>query len=295
METEIKKLILPIAGRGTRFLPLSMAVPKHLWPIIDRPMIEYALKEARESGIEEIVFVTTTKNDPLLNYLKPDPALKKLLKKHARDHLLKEIEELELLLKQFSIDFAFQEVPKGDGDAILQGFLKIGKEACGVIFCDDIIESKTPALLQLIKIFQTSQRPVIGLTKVEKKEKLSLYGVVEVEKIANRVFKIRKIVEKPKPEEAPSDLAIVGRYILNYEVCEYLKEAQPNKKGEVILAEVLQKMLDGGKTVYGYEVDGKWLECGTKEEWMKTNIYFSLKSEKYGQELKKFIKENKLI
>jgi len=295
MEQEVKKAILPIAGLGTRFLPLSKVMPKILWPVVDKPMVEYAIREAKESGIEEIIFITSGRKNIALEYFKPSKSLQDLLRKRGRNHLIKELDQLKELLKGLSISVAIQKKPLGDGDAILQGLPKLNKQPCGVMFCDDIIESKKPCLLQLIKIFQTSQRPVIALERIENKERLSSYGVVEVEKIASRVFKIRRIVEKPKPDEAPSNLAIVGRYVLTPEVFDYLKKAEVGKKGEIILAEVLQKMLDDGKTIYGYEFEGKWLECGTKEEWLKTHLYFSLKNERYGPKLKKFIKENKLL
>lgn len=295
MNQEVKKTIFPIAGLGTRFLPLSKIVPKILWPVVDKPMFEYALREAKLSGIEEVIFVTNTKKHILFEYFKPSKFLEMTLKKRKREHLLKELENLKELLRGLKISSVIQKKPLGDGDAILQAVPKIGKEPSGVVFCDDIIESKKPCLWQLMKIFQTSQRPVLGLARIAQKEKLSSYGVVEVEKIANRVFKIKKIVEKPKPEEAPSNLAIVGRYILTPEVFEYLKKARPNPKGEIVLAEVLQKMLDDGKTIYGYEFEGKWLECGTKLEWLKTHLYLSLKEEKYARELKQFLKEAKLL
>ena len=295
MEEEIKRVILPVAGLGTRFLPLSKIVPKEVWPLVDRPMIEYAIREAKNSGIVEITFVVSNKKNILLDYFKPEKTLKRLLKKRGGNHLVKELENLQDLLKGLSISVALQKKPQGDGDAILQGASKLNKQSCGVMFCDDIIESKIPCLLQLIKIFKTSQRPVIGLYRIPQKEKLSSYGVVEVEKIASRVFKTKKIMEKPKSKEAPSNLAIVGRYVLTPEVFDYLKKAEIGKRGEIILAEVLQKMLNDGKTIYGYEFEGKWLECGTKEEWLKTHLYLSLKSERYGQKLKKFIKENKLL
>jgi UTP--glucose-1-phosphate uridylyltransferase len=292
---EITKVIIPIAGAGTRFLPLSKIVPKVVWPVIDKPMVEYIVREAKDSGIEEIIFVVPPQKSIVLDYFKPSRFLQALLKKRKRNHLLKELEEVRELTKNLSISQVVQKNPLGDGHAILQALPKIGKQPCAVLFSDDIVESKTPCLAQLLRIFKTSQRPVLALSRIPQREKLSAYGVVEVEKIAKRVFKIRKIVEKPEPDKAPSNLAIVGKYILTPEVFEYLKKAEINKKGEIILAEVLNKMLQDGKNIYGYEFEGKWLECGTKIEWLKTHLYLSLKSEKYGQELKKFIKENKLL
>ena len=294
MNGEIKKVIIPIAGLGTRFLPLSKIVPKEIWPLVDKPVIQYILEEAKNAGLQEVIFVLNTKKNIILEYFKNLESLEKILKQRKREALLQELESIKELAKGLKFWTAYQKKPMGDGHAILQGENFVKNEPFGVLFGDDIVESKTPAILQLMKIFQTSNKPVLALYRIPK-ERISSYGIVAVEKIANRVFKIKKIVEKPRSEEAPSNLAIVGKYILTPEVLQYLKQAKPNKKGEIVLAETLQKMLDDGKTIYGYELEGKWLECGTKLEWLKTHLYLSLKSERYGDTLKQFIRENKLL
>lgn len=294
MNQEVKKAIIPIAGLGTRFLPLSKVVPKEFMPLVDKPVIQYIVEEAMKSGIEEIIFVVSSKKTSVLEYFKENKNLERILKKRGRQELLKEIEHLKTISKKINFSIAIQKQPLGDGHAILQAASFAKKEPVAVMFGDDIVESKTPCIEQLIRLYKTSQRPILALYRVSQ-EKLSSYGVVSVDKIANRVFKIKKIVEKPSPEKAPSNLAIIGKYILTPEVFEYLNNAKPNKKGEIVLAETLQRMLDEGKNIYGYEIEGKWLECGTKIDWLKTHLYLSLKSEKYGQELKKFAKENKLF
>ena len=182
----------------------------------------------------------------------------------------------------------------GDGHAVLQAAKLLDQEPVACLFVDDIIDSRIPGILQLAKVFKTCQKPIIGLFKITE-EKVSHYGIVGVEKIANRLFKIKKIIEKPTNKEAPSDLAIVGRYILTPEVFDYLKKAKPTKRGEIILADVFNnQMLQQGKIIYGCEIDGTWLECGDKERWLKSNFYFSLKHPKYGPELKKYLKETKI-
>ncbi len=292
--TEIKKAIIPVAGAGTRFLPLSKIVPKIAWPVVDKPMIYYSVAEGRAAEIKEFIFVSNTKKNSILDYFFHSPSIDKFLKSRKRENLLKELEEIKELAKDTQFCSILQKQPLGDGHAILQAASKVGNEPCGVMFSDDIIDAKIPCISQLMNIYKTSQRPVLALSRAPK-ERISSYGVVRVEKIARRVYKIREIVEKPEAEKAPSDLAIVGRYILTPEAFEYLKKAKPNKSGEIILAEVLNKMLLEGKNIYGYEFEGRWLECGTKSEWLKTHAYLSLQDPQFGSEIKNFLKENKII
>ncbi len=185
-----------------------------------------------------------------------------------------------------TFSFVVQKTPLGDGHAILQASRLVGKEPCGVLFVDDIVISDTPCLKQLTKTFKTCDKPVLALARVTQ-ERISQYGIVQVERIASRLYKVKKIVEKPSENEAPSDLAIVGKYILTPEVFDYLKQAKPGLNGEIVLAEVLNKMIEDGKVVYGYEFDGEWLECGTKEGWMISNIRLALKDPKWQKELEK--------
>jgi len=288
---EIKKAIIPLAGLSTRFLPLSKVVAKELWPLVDLPVIQYALNEAREAGIKQIIFVLSPERKKVLDYIKPSSKIERILKERKKENILTEIKNLEEPFKNISFSYVLQKESLGDGHAILQAAKLVGSEPVANLYSDDVIEAKEPAILQLLKVFKTCQKPIIALSRVPK-EKIPYYGVAGVEKIANRLYKIKKIVEKPSLEEAPSDLAIVGRYILTPEVFDYLKKAKPTKKGEIYLAEVLNNhMLRDGKLIYGYELEGKWLECGDKLRWLKSNLYLSLKHPKYGPELKKYLKE----
>jgi len=288
---EVKKAILPLAGLSTRFLPLSKAVSKELWPVVDLPMIHYVIEEAKNSGIKEIIFVLSPDKKKILDYLKPSPKIEKTLKDKKREDILEEIKKVEDSFKDISFSYVLQKQPLGDGHAVLQAAKLVNKEFVACLFVDDIIKAKVPGILQLNKIFKTCQKPVIGLFRVPK-EKIFHYGTVGVEKIAHRFFKIKKILEKVSVEQAPSDLAVVGRYILTPEVFDYLKKAKPNKKGEIILADVFNnQMLKDNKLIYGYEIDGEWLECGDKLRWMKSNLYLSLKHPKYGEELRNYLKE----
>lgn len=289
---EITKAIIPAAGLGTRFLPLSKIVTKELWPLVDEPVIQYLLREIKDSGITEVIFILSPDNKKILDYLKPSPEIEKILKKRKKDKLLADFKNFEELFKNISFDYVIQKKPLGDGHAILQAAKIVKDEPVAVLFADDIVDSEIPCFVQLAKVFKTCQKPVISISRLPK-EKLFSYGVVGVEKIADRLFKIKKIIEKPSLEQAPSDLAVAGKYILTPEVFDYLKKAKPGPRGEIILAEVLGDMLKEGKLIYGYEFEGKWLECGDKLAWLKSFLYFSLKHPQYGPELKKFLEEIK--
>ena len=187
------------------------------------------------------------------------------------------------------MSFVIQKEPLGDGHAILQAAKFAKNEPVANAFGDDIIYSQTPALSQLMSIYSTCQAPVLGLKRLPK-DKIPAYGSVAVEKISNNLYKIKKIIEKPQPNEIQSDLVILGRHILTPDVFEYLKNAKPTKKGEIILAEVLSKMLDDGKAIYWYELSGKWLECGDKLKWIKSFFYLTLKDSIYKEQLKDYLK-----
>jgi UTP--glucose-1-phosphate uridylyltransferase len=289
----ITKAIIPVAGLGTRFLPLSKAIPKELLPLVDKPMIQYVVEEAKESGIKEIVFVLRQDNKRILDYLEPDPKIEKFLKERKKESILEEVENLEKVLGSISFSYVLQKAPLGDGHAILQAAKFAKDEPVACCFVDDIFDSNIPVTLQLANVFKTCQKPVIALN-FQPNHRLSSYGVAGVEKIASKLHKIKKIVEKPLPEEAPSNLAVVGRYILTPEVFSYLKKAKPSKRGEIILAEVMNDaMIKDGKIIYGCEFLGTWLECGDKEKWLKSNLYFSLKHPKYGPALRDYLKEIK--
>ena len=289
MNNFVKKAIIPIAGLGTRFLPLTKAVPKEFLPLVDKPIIQYIVEELKASGINDIIFVSKSGEKTALEYFKKYPKLEKILEQRKKRNSLEELKKLVEIEETMNFSSVTQKEPLGDGHAILQAKKMIKDEPVAVLFPDDVIDSKIPSILQLTQIFNTCQKPVIGLFRVPK-HKIPLYGIVEVEKIANRVYKIKKIVEKPSIDKAPSDLAIVGRYIHTPEVFDYLKKTKIGNKHEIIVADVLNEMLKQGKTIYGYEIQGEWCSCGDKLGWVKSNIHFSLKHPEFGPELKKYLK-----
>ena len=287
---EVKKAIILAGGLSNRFLPLSKVVTRELLPLVDKPIIHYLLQELKASGIAQVVFVLNPEKEHILSYFEKNPKLEKDLKKEKQDELLLGLGNLKELQKGLSISFVFQDKPLGDGDAILQAKSKIGKEPFIVLFCDDIVESRVPCALQLLRVFKTCQRPVMALSRVSK-QRASFFGIVGVEKIAHHLFKIKKIIEKPLLGKAPSDLAVVGKYVLTPEIFDYLKNQKPNSKGKIILTDALESLLQDGKIIYGCEIDGKWLPCGDKLDWLKSNLWLCLKDSNFGPEIKKYLKE----
>jgi len=267
---KIKKAIIPIAGLGTRFLPLTKTLPKELFPLVDKPTIQYVIEEARASGIKKMIFVTRPGKEMNLAYFKS-----------------------QLKSKNISFFQVPQKQALGDGHAVLQAKKIVGQDPCLVLFGDDVVDSKTPCSQQLIKVFNKYRKPVIALHKLPK-EKLSSYGIVKVKKVGPRLYKIKGIEEKPAANKAPSDLAIVGKYVIDSDVFNFLENTPSKAKGEIRLAGAFNEMLKKGMTIYGYEFEGKWLECGNKLAYLKSNLYLSLKHPQFKKELKQFLKEEKL-
>ena len=292
MSLEVKKIIFPAAGLGTRFLPLSKAVPKEFLPLADAPMISYVVEEAKQAGVDEMIFVVNESNKNVVDYFKRDEKLEELLEQRGAKEILENLQKIYKGLENITVSSVTQPLPKGDGDAILRAEKRVDKSAVAVAFFDDVFIAKTPPLVQLLNIFRTSQKTVVGLKRAAP-EKLPFYGVVKTEKIANNLYKIKDIVEKPLLNQAPSDLALCSRYILTEDIFRYLKKTQPNAKGEIILAEALKLMLADGKMIYGYEIEGEWLECGNTQDWLKTNLVLCLRHPKYGAALKEWIKKIK--
>ena len=292
-QNEIKKAIIPVAGLGTRFLPLSRAISKEFFPLVDKPVVQYIIEEVKKSGIKEIVFVVSPAQKTILNYFQKSPELEEILVKRKKDKILKELKDFEEIFEGISFSYVVQKEPLGDGHAILQAAKQVRPkgdyESVAVSFGDDIVDSDEPAISQLVDIFKTCNAPVIALKQLPM-EKVPAYGVVAVEKIANHLYKIKKIIEKPELSQAPSNLVIVGKYILTPEVFQYLKRATPSKRGEIILAEVLDEMLSDGKIIYGCELKGEWLECGDKLKWLKSFFYLALKDPRFKDELKQYLK-----
>jgi len=290
----VKKAIFPIAGMATRFLPLSKVISKELIPLVDRPLVHYNVEEALSSGVKDIQFVTRLNQKDVLKYFSEDSALEKLLEENNKKQELESVKNLKEMIKEVSFSSVVQKKALGDANAIFEAKKFVGKDPVGVFFCDDIIYSKeNPGFAQLKEVYETCQRPVLALKRLPQ-DKLSSYGVVEVEKIANSFYKIKRVVQKPKKGEEPSDLAIIGRMILTPDVFEYLEKDKSLRQKDISITQVLGKMAEEGKVVYGYEVKGEWLECGDKMLWFKSFLTLALDHHDFGPKIKEFLKEIKL-
>jgi len=291
---KVRKAIVPIAGLGTRFLPFSKTLSKELFPLVDLPIIQYLLKELKDSGIKEVIFVNRIEKKNILDYFKPDEKLKSILKQRGKEDLLKKVIELENIAKGMVLRQVFQEYPRGAAHAVLQARKYVKDEPCAVLWADDLVASKVPCTKQLISAFEKYQRPIVALSRIPK-ESFRYYGMGDVKKIAERTYKINRFVEKPKTvKDAPSNLAVVGKYIITPDIFDALAKIKFGLNEDLSLTEILSDVAEKGKGAYGYEFEGKWLECGNKLAYLKTNIYFILNHPEYGKEIKKYIKQEKL-
>ena len=288
---EIKKAIIPAAGLGTRFLPWTKIVAKEILPLVDRPMIAYSAKEAKDSGIDELILVLSKEKKALLDYFKHKLGLERILEDRQDSKKLEVLQAEQNGFEGMAFFSVLQAAPKGDGDAVLKAKKIVAGEPFAVLFPDDVHFGDTPAISQLIKVFETSDKTVVGLKKVSQ-EKISSYGSAKVEKIANRLYRLKDFIEKPEPKSAPSDLVCCGRYVFTNEIFDYLKKVEPNKKGEIILADAIKLMIDDGKMIYGYEIENEWLECGKTIDWLKSNLFLALRHKEYGPALKQWLKNN---
>ena len=206
----VRKAVIPAAGLGTRFLPTTKAVPKELLPLLDKPLIQYAVEEAAASGIQDIILVTSLGKEALEHYFQPNDALDRFLQEKASPDIVERVKRLASLAR---ISYVRQDEPLGLGHAVLTAKELVGNEPFAVMLPDDVIQSPEPALAQMMQVFESRGSGVVAVEEVPDDE-VSSYGVITPEPVSNRLFKVRGLVEKPPPEEAPSNLAIVGRYIL---------------------------------------------------------------------------------
>lgn len=284
---KIKKAILPVAGFGTRFLPATKAQPKEMLPIVDKPVIQYLVEEVVAAGIEEIIFVTGRGKRAIEDHFDVSYELEKTLVEKNKQDLLKAVQGISSLAK---FSYVRQSMPLGDGHAVLQATNIINREPVLVIFGDCLYDSQVPAAKQLIDVYEKYGESVIGLSQVEKSE-VSKFGVVEGEKLEDRVYKINNFVEKPQPEKTASNLVAVGKYIITPEIFDILAQMKTGKSGEIRLADAFDLMLANNRPLYGKELEGEWLDTGDKFNFMKAAIHMGLKHPEIGEKLKQFIKE----
>jgi UTP--glucose-1-phosphate uridylyltransferase len=271
MIKKVKKAVIPVAGLGTRFLPATKAIPKELLPIIDKPVIQYIVEEAVNSGIKEIIFVVSPEKKSLIKkHFERNEFLEKKLKKQGKKSLLKKLKATNDLAK---FSYVIQKEALGDGHAILCAKQKIKNEPFAVLFGDDIIDSKTPALAQLLKVYEKTGYSTICLEKIPKKD-TKKYGIIEPASKKGNTYEIKSLVEKPSPSKAPSNLGIIGKYIVTPECLKALKKAKKGHDGELRLIDGFRNLL-GKQKIYGIEVKGKRFDTGDKNGFVKAIKHFS--------------------
>lgn len=283
---KIRKAVFPAAGFGTRFLPVTKAQPKEMLPIVDKPVIQYLVEEAVASGIEEIIIVTGRGKRAIEDHFDYSYELEQTLVERGKRELIKEVRAIAEMAK---FVYVRQPKPLGDGHAILCAKEAIGREPFAVLFGDDLVDSRVPALKQLIDIYEKKHAPIIALEKIDKKNSKK-YGIIESEKSEGRLHRIKSLVEKPAPGEAPSNLAIIGKYILTPEVLDALENVQSGRDGEIRLINAFQ-MLIGKIPLYGYEIEGKRYDTGDKLGFLQATIDFALKRKDLGPAFEKYMQD----
>ena len=282
--TRVRKAVIPVAGMGTRFLPVTKAVPKELLPIGTKPTLQMVIEEAASSDLDEIVLITSPQKPEIENYLKTDTAYDRRLAELGKESLLADYHSL---MKRIKIRTAIQEESKGLGHAILCAKEAVGDEAFIIILPDVLIESKTPCCQQLIEAFDKTGC-AINATEHTPREKIHLYGVYDIASSEGRLHKAKGVVEKPKADEAPSDLVVVGRYLFPSELFSILEQTPPGKGGEIQLADAMNTLAKKGQ-MYAYEYEGFQFDTGDPRGFLKANIFYGLRD--YPQELKSLAKE----
>jgi UTP--glucose-1-phosphate uridylyltransferase len=286
----IKKAILPVAGFGTRFLPATKAQPKEMLPIVDKPIIQYLVEEVVAAGIKEIIFVTGRGKRSIEDHFDHSFELEYNLVEKRKHDLLKEIYKISKLAK---FSYVRQPSPRGDGDAVFRARELVGNEPCAVLFGDDLVDSEIPCIKQLMDVYEKYGDSVLALEQVPKKD-VSRYGIVDSILLEKRTHQIKDIIEKPKTEEAPSNLSIVGKYIITPDVFETLEALIPAKKDDEIRLADAFKLLLRRKPIYGYEFEGKRYDCGTKLGFLKATVDFGLKHPDLNGQFKEYLKNLKL-
>lgn len=293
MPKKIRKALIPAAGFGTRFLPQTKAMPKEMLPIVDKPVIQYVVEEAVASGIEDIIIVTGANKRAIEDHFDaPSQDLTQNLIQGKKEDLLEEIQDIS---EMANFIYVRQKGPYGNGTPVLAGESIIEGEAFAVLWGDEFIYANPPRLKQMIDVYEMYGGMVISGVKIEKKEDLKRYGIAELEPVEGNVYKIKQIVEKPDPDEAPSNIATHGAYILPPEIFDALKRIKPGKGGEIWLVDAINLLQEEGVPLYAVVVENaKYYDTGNKLEYMKTAVELALQHEDIGLEFKEFLKELKV-
>lgn len=288
----VTKAVIPAAGLGTRFLPATKATPKEMLPVVDRPAIQYVVEEAVRAGLDDVLMITGRNKRALEDHFDRVPGLEQQLSDQGKDALLKSVEDSNDLGE---IHYVRQGDPKGLGHAVLRAKVHVGKEPFAVLLGDDLIDEKEDLLSTMVAVQQKTGGSVVALMEVPE-EQISAYGCAAVEEVAGEdgFVKVTGLVEKPAREEAPSNLAIIGRYVLSPKVFEVLEKTEPGRGDEIQLTDALQTLAQGqgeGEGVYGVVFKGRRFDTGDKLSYLKANVILAAENDDLGEDLRQWIKE----
>lgn len=283
---KVRKAIIPAAGLGTRFLPATKAQPKEMLPIVDKPTIQYIVEEAIMSGIEDIIIISGRSKRAIEDHFDKSYELEQELKNKGKDELLKQVQDISNLA---NIHYIRQKEAKGLGHAIYCAKSFIGNEPFAVLLGDDIVDSEVPCLKQLIDVYNEYKTTVLGVQPVSE-EDVSKYGIVSCKLVDERVYKVKDVVEKPDRESAPSNIAILGRYIITPQIFEHLENVKPGKGGEIQLTDALKSLIQH-EAMYAYDFVGKRYDVGNKLGFLQATVEFALKREDIREDFEAYLKE----
>ncbi len=283
--SKIKKVVIPAAGWGTRFLPATKAIPKEMLPVVDKPVIQYVVEEAVNSGIKDIVIVTGWQKRSIEDHFDRCLELEDHLKKQGKTKALEEIKRIADLANFIYIRQKGELY--GNGLPVLAAEPVLNNEPFAVMWGDEFIKSNPPRLAQMLKAYEKHEGVIISGVRIKDKRKISRYGIADIEKVDNNLFRIKEIVEKPKPGTEPSNLATHGAYILPPKIIDIIKNIDPGKGGEIWLTDAINVLIKEKYPVYACEIEeGRYYDTGNKLEYLKTVLEFALKRSDYAQELK---------
>jgi UTP--glucose-1-phosphate uridylyltransferase len=283
---QVKKAVFPVAGLGTRFLPATKASPKEMLALIDKPLVQYVVEEAVASGIEQILFVTGRSKRAIEDHFDISFELEALLYEKGKDAELSQVREISEMVDIF---YVRQKQALGLGHAILCARDFVGNEPFAVLLGDDIIDAPRPCLAQLLDMYRKYRGTVLALEQVPM-ENISSYGCVKANHIVDRYYEVVDLVEKPKREDAPSDLAIIGRYVLTPDIFPILENLEPGKGGEIQLTDALRKLAQE-EAIYGCAFEGVRHDCGDKLGFLKATVDMALKREEFGGEFEHYLRQ----
>ena len=289
MSIKVRTAVFPVAGMGTRFLPATKSIPKEMLPLVDRPLIQYAIDEARAAGIEEFIFVTARGKSALEDYFDCAPLLERKLAEDGKTGLLAEVENSTM--PSGAIAYIRQQEALGLGHAVWCARRLIGNEPFAVILPDDVISGERPCLQQMVEAYQAHGHGGCMVAAMEvAPEATKSYGVIDPSEDMGALVAARGLVEKPKPEEAPSNLAVIGRYILTPQVMETLSAGKKGAGGEIQLTDAIAEQISLGDPVFGFRFKGRRFDCGSKAGYLKATVEFALAREDLGADFREFLR-----